>query len=80
MEKIQTGASGFISGRDSMLIDLTSWYKESLAPKIEVIQNAIENRRLLQFKYYAPSGESNRTIEPHYLVFNGQAGIHGAGA
>ena len=69
MEKIQTGASEFISGRDSMLIDLSSWYKGSLAPKIEVIQNAIENRRLLQFKYYAPSGESNRTIEPYYLVF-----------
>ena len=37
MEKIQTGSSEFISGRDSMLIDLSSWYKGSLAPKIEVI-------------------------------------------
>lgn len=37
MEKIQTGSSEFISGRDSMLIDLYSWYKGSLAPKIEVI-------------------------------------------
>ena len=45
MEKIQTGSSEFISGRDSMLIDLSSWYKDSLAPKIEVIQSAIENRR-----------------------------------
>ena len=69
MEKIQTGSSEFISGRDSMLIDLSSWYKASLAPKIEVIQSAIENRHLLEFKYYAPSGESNRTIEPYYLVF-----------
>ena len=39
MEKIQTGSSEFINGRDSMLIDLSSWYKGSLAPKIEVIQN-----------------------------------------
>ncbi len=46
MEKLQTGSSEFISGRDSMLIDLSSWYKGSLAPKIEVIQSAIENRRL----------------------------------
>ena len=30
MEKIQTGSSEFISGRDSMLIDLSSWYKGSL--------------------------------------------------
>lgn len=27
MEKIQTGSSECISGRDSMLIDLSSWYK-----------------------------------------------------
>ena len=69
MEKIQTGSSEFISERDSMLIDLSSWYKGSLVPKIEVIQNAIENRHTIQFKYYAPSGDSNRRIEPYYLVF-----------
>lgn len=69
MEKIQTGSSEFISGKDSMLIDLSSWYKRSLAPKMEVIQSAIECRHLLQFKYYAPSGESDRVIEPYYLVF-----------
>lgn len=69
MEKLQAGSSGFINGRDSMLIDLSSWYKETLAPKIEAIQDAIENRRLVDFKYYAPSGESTRTIEPYYLVF-----------
>ena len=69
MEKIRTGSSEFISGRDSMLIDLSSWYKGTLAPKIEIIQEAIENRHLLDFKYFAPSGESVRTIEPYYLVF-----------
>lgn len=69
MEKLQTGSSEFISGRDSMLIDLSSWYKGSLAPKIEVIQSAIENRHFLNFKYYAPAGESERCIEPYYLVF-----------
>ena len=69
MEKMQTGSSKFIRGEDFMLIDLSSWYKGSLAPKIEVIQNAIENRHIIQFRYYAPSGESNRGIEPYYLVF-----------
>ena len=34
MEKIQAGSSELISGRDSILIDLSSWYKTSLAPKI----------------------------------------------
>lgn len=69
MEKLQTGSSEFIGGRDFMLIDLSSWYRDSLAPKIDVIRSAIENRHLLSFKYYAPSGESERLVEPYYLVF-----------
>ena len=70
MEKIQAGASEFISSRDFLLIDLSSWYKASLSPKIEVIQSAIENRHFLKFRYYAPSGESSRMVEPYYLIFH----------
>lgn len=69
MEKLQTGSSRFLSGRDSILIDLSSWYKDSLTPKIETIQNAVENRHLITFTYYAPNGNSSRTIEPYYIVF-----------
>ena len=69
MEKIQAGSSEFITGRDSILIDLSSWYKTSLAPKISTIQDAIENRYILDFYYYAPSGESKRSIEPYYVIF-----------
>ena len=69
MEKLQTGSSDVISGKESMLIDLSSWYKESLAPKIAMIQDSIESRNYLEFQYYAPSGESKRTIEPYYVVF-----------
>ena len=69
MEKIQAGSSELISGRASILIDLSSWYKTSLAPKISTIQDAIENRHILDFYYYAPSGESKRSIEPYYVVF-----------
>ena len=69
MEKLKPGASEFVSGRDYILIDLSSWYKESLAPKISEVQDAIEERRLLSFRYYAPAGESFRTIEPYYLIF-----------
>ena len=60
MEKIKAGSSEFVSGRDSILIDLSSWYRESLAPKIEVIQNAIESRHTLKFTYYNQKGESIR--------------------
>ena len=69
MEKIQAGSSEFISGRDSILIDLSSWYRDSLAPKIETIQDAIGDRHMVRFRYYAPSGDSERTVEPYYLVF-----------
>ncbi|SDB65798.1 YafY family protein [Butyrivibrio sp. INlla16] len=69
MEKIQAGSAEFVSGRDSILIDLSSWYRESLAPKIEVIQNAIESRHILKFTYYNQNGESTREVEPYYIVF-----------
>lgn len=69
MEKIQAGSSEFITGRDSILIDLSSWYRDSLALKIESIQDAIGDRHLIRFRYYAPSGESERMVEPYYLVF-----------
>ncbi len=69
MEKLQAGSSDFVSCRDSILIDLSSWYKESLAPKIETIQDAVQNRHLITFTYYGPKGESKRKIEPYYVVF-----------
>ena len=69
MEKIKAGSSRFVSGQDSILIDLTAWHKDSLIPKFEILQNAIENRHQVTFRYYAPSGESIRTAEPYFLVF-----------
>ena len=69
MEKIQAGSSEFITGRDSILIDLSSWYRESLAPKIETIQDAIGLRKIIRFKYYSPGGDTEREIEPYYLIF-----------
>ena len=69
MEKIQAGSSEFISGRDSVLIDLSSWYRESLAPKMELIQDAIALNKTLRFRYYSPAGDTDREIEPYYLVF-----------
>lgn len=69
MEKLCEGASEIINGKDYVWIDLSSWHKGSLAPKIEKIQSAIENRHLLCFRYYASKGESYRRIEPYYLLF-----------
>lgn len=69
MEKLSAGSSDFMVGNQSVLIDLSSWYKDSIAPKIELIRTAIETGRELEFTYYSPKGESLRSIEPYYLIF-----------
>lgn len=69
MEKLSIGSSDFMVGNQSVLIDLSSWYKNSLAPKIEIIRDAIDRHRELEFIYYSPNGESIRCIEPYYLIF-----------
>ena len=69
MEKIKAGSTKVVSGSDSILIDLSSWNKDSISPKIELIQDAIELGRVLKFDYYGPKGNSEREMEPYYLVF-----------
>lgn len=69
MEKLSVGSSDFMVGNQSVLIDLSSWYKDSLAPKIELIRISIDKCRKLEFIYYSPKGESVRCIEPYYLIF-----------
>ena len=69
MEKLSAGSSDFMTGNQSILIDLSSWYKDSLAPKIETIRDAIEENRQLEFLYFSPKGENRRIIEPYYLIF-----------
>ena len=70
MEKLSTGTGGLVPGGAHMLIDLASWYKTSLPPKIEQIQGAMEQYRTIRFTYFSPKGESERTVEPYYLVFH----------
>lgn len=69
MEKLAAGTSDFMTGNQSILIDLSSWYKESLAPKIELLRNAIDHCREVKFRYYAPHGESERCVKSYYLIF-----------
>lgn len=69
MEKLSAGSSDFMTGNQTILIDLSSWYKDSLSPKIQLIRNAIDTRTKLTFLYFAPKGDSRREIEPYYLIF-----------
>lgn len=69
MDKLKVNTGNTLSSNDHILIDLSSHYKASLAPKIELIQNAIEKRCYILFEYYGPRGEGKRKIEPYLLVF-----------
>lgn len=69
MEKLSAGGSDFMTGDQSILIDLSSWYKDSLAPKIEIIRDAIDGGKELEFYYFSPKKEGERRLEPYYLIF-----------
>lgn len=69
MEKLSVGTSNLLAGDTHILIDLSSWYKSALSPKIELLHNAILTGRRISFTYFSPKGESARTVEPYYLVF-----------
>lgn len=69
MEKLSAGASYLLTGDTHILIDLSSWYKDTLSPKIELLHSAIIAGRKVSFCYHAPKGEARRTIEPYDLLF-----------
>lgn len=69
MEKLSAGASSLMPGDAQLLIDLSTWNKEALTPKIELLHGAILSARTVSFSYFAPNGETHRTIEPYNLLF-----------
>ena len=68
MDKLNADSTTLASN-NHILIDLASYYKPSLAPKISLLQSAIEKRRYVRFVYYSANGEGERLIEPYLLVF-----------
>lgn len=69
MEKISANDTASINADNQIIIDLSRWDKSEVADKIELIKNAIEQRHIISFQYFSPSGESKRRIEPYHLVF-----------
>ncbi|MFD2445071.1 helix-turn-helix transcriptional regulator [Bacillus sp. CGMCC 1.16607] len=69
MDKLSVSHSSVLTSNNHILIDLSSRYKSSLAPKIEQIQNAIDRYELICFQYHSPNGNGERRIEPYLLVF-----------
>jgi predicted DNA-binding transcriptional regulator YafY len=69
MDKLSIGNSNQMAAGSHIIIDLSSWYKTTLAPKIELLQNAIINTKEVKFQYFSPKRESHRQIEPYLLIF-----------
>lgn len=72
-EKISSDKNSIISLADDIVIDLSSHYKDSLAPKIDEIKTAIQEKRLIKFHYYYNKGEQDKTIEPYLIIFKWSA-------
>lgn len=70
MDKLSYGSSKFLTAGEHTIIDLSSWYKDSLSPKIELISKAITEEKSVVFKYFSPKGESQRNVCPYYLIFH----------
>ncbi len=73
ISKLAPGREAVVSIQDSIVIDLASHQKASIAQKIAMIRAAIAESRLLSFEYYSEKGHQPRTIEPYYIAFKWNA-------
>ena len=58
---------------DSFVIDLSSYYRDSISEKIALIRQAADQNRTIAFDYYSPKGKNRREIEPYCIEFRWQA-------
>ena len=63
------GGDSAVALSDYMMIDLSSFYRDSLAEKMEQIKQAIETRRCITFHYYYSKVEADKRIEPYMILF-----------
>ncbi len=52
-----------------MKIDLTSFYKATIGPKIEALQKAVEEQRTVEFNYCNARGERHVVLDPYLITF-----------
>lgn len=58
-----------VSAGNNIIVDLSSWDKSAVSPKLETVRSAAESRKKLGFMYYSPERTERREIEPYRLVF-----------
>ena len=63
------GGSSAIRLADNMVIDLSSFYKDDLATKIDLIKQATKESKCITFRYCYGKGEADKLVEPYLIVF-----------
>lgn len=71
--KLAPENNAMVSFTDSVIIDLSSYYKDSISEKIALIKQAIADSKTISFDYYYSKGESRRNIEPYFIEFKWNA-------
>lgn len=65
----QKGETTIIPGT-GIYINLSSYYKTALSPKIELFKEAIKDHYEVEFTYFSPNKTTKRTIQPYILIFS----------
>lgn len=73
LKKLSPKSDRFITLKDDIIIDLASYYRNSLAPKIKIIRTAIADRTVIQFEYFSKTGKTTRKLEPYFITFKWSA-------
>ena len=63
------GKENIIPLDENLMIDLSSFYKDSLSEKIELLKKAAHEKKCVTFRYYYNKGEDDKLIEPIITVF-----------
>lgn len=67
MDKLSV--SNTVNADNNIIIDLATWDKNAVSTKIELIKSAMEQKRIITFRYYSPERTEQRSIEPYRLIF-----------
>lgn len=60
----------YIFTKSQYIINLSSWFKDSvISKKISELNHAIVNRRCISLEYVSKTSHAIRTVEPHKLIF-----------
>ncbi len=67
MDKLSLGND--LNAGGNIIIDLSTWDKNAVSPKIELIKAAMERHEKISFRYFSPERTEPREIEPYRLIF-----------